>query len=70
MAEDFGTPTPVYTPEEPKKKSNTVLIIVIVVLIVLCCCCVFAGGIGWWLWNNGDALLEQMGSISSLGLPA
>ncbi len=46
-------PTP--APEEPKK-NNTVLYIVIGV-VVLCCCCAAAIG-AWWLWNNGDRLLQ------------
>ena len=44
------------TPTEEPKKSNQGLIIGIVVVVLLCCCCVGAIG-GWWLWNNGDALL-------------
>ncbi len=39
---------------------RNVIIIVVIVVIVLCCCCL--GGIAaWWLWNNGDALLRDMG---------
>ncbi len=43
------------SPEAPKK-SNQGVIIAVVVVVLLCCCCVGAIG-GWWLWNNGDALL-------------
>ena len=58
MAEDFGTPIP---PIEEPKKNNTTMIIIVVVLVILCCCCVvFSGGLAW-LWNNGDALIEQYG---------
>ena len=48
-------PTPMPVSEEPKK-NNTVLYIVIAV-VVLCCCCAAAIG-AWWLWNNGDRLLQ------------
>lgn len=52
--------TPV-APAEPKKR-NTGLIIAVVIVVLLCCCCV--GGFGiYWLWNNGDQLLNS-------GLPA
>jgi len=55
MAEDFGAPIPPI--DEPKRNNNTIMIIVIVVLVLLCCCCAVALG-AWWLWNNGDALLN------------
>lgn len=42
----------------PTNKNNTILIIAIVVIVVLCCCCVAVAG-GYWLWNNGDKLLQQ-----------
>ncbi len=48
-------PTPTPVSEEPKK-NNTVLYIVIAV-VVLCCCCAAAIG-AWWLWNNGDRLMQ------------
>jgi hypothetical protein len=35
-------------------------------LIVLCCCCAVAAGVIWYLWNNGDALLNSYGIISNL----
>ncbi|HET6594941.1 MAG TPA: hypothetical protein VFG81_04930 [Anaerolineales bacterium] len=41
--------------EEPRK-NNTVLYVVIGA-IVLCGCCSVAIG-AWWLWNNGDSLLQ------------
>ncbi len=44
---------------EPKKPNKT-LIIVVVVVLVLCCCCLVMGGAGYWLWNNGDALLQGL----------
>jgi DNA-binding transcriptional regulator of glucitol operon len=39
-------------PVEPKK--NRTGIIIAVVVIVLCCCCLVGGGLGYWLWQNGD----------------
>jgi hypothetical protein len=47
--------TPAPAPEEPKK--NNTLMIVGIVIIVLCCCCVAAAG-AYWLWNNGDRLMQ------------
>jgi hypothetical protein len=47
---------PVTPTEEQPKKNNTPIIIGVVVVVLLCCCCVFGIG-GWWLWNNGDAML-------------
>jgi hypothetical protein len=47
---------PVVEPAQPKK-SRTWLIILIVVL-VLCCLCAAVGGGAWWLWKNGDQLLD------------
>jgi|GEM_PF-2809355 len=46
----FGGPEP--------KKNNTVLIAAIVIVLLLCCCCIL-GICGWWLWNNGDALMDM-----------
>jgi len=42
-------------PEEPRK-NNTVLYIAIGA-VILCCCCSAAFG-AWWLWNNGDRLIQ------------
>ena len=41
-------------PEEPKKSRTG--IIIVVVLIILCCCCLIGGGLGYYLWINGDQL--------------
>ncbi len=46
---------PVMPSDEPKK-SNQGVIIAVVVVVLLCGCCVCAIG-GWYLWNNGDAML-------------
>ncbi len=64
MAQDFSTPFPPLEEPyvEPPKKSRTVWIIVIVVLVLLCCCCLLAtAGLGTWLWDNGDKLMEDLG---------
>jgi hypothetical protein len=29
------------------------------VVIILCCVCAVCGGVGYWLWENGDRLLEE-----------
>ena len=42
----------------PARKNNTTLIIAIVVIVVLCLCCIVIGG-GYWLWTNGDKLLQH-----------
>jgi hypothetical protein len=66
MMETPVTPTPeVLPPVQPEKKSRTGLIIGIVVA-VLCCCCLVFGGLGYWLWNNGDQLMQQLGMAFSL----
>jgi hypothetical protein len=56
MAQDFGTTEPPF--QEPRR-TNRSIVITIIVLIVLCCCCA-AILAGYWLWNNGDQLLEQL----------
>ncbi len=65
--QSFTPPTPSYTPpataEAQAPKSNRkIWIIVIVAVVLLCCCCLAIAGI--WLWNNGDALIEQYSSIA------
>jgi hypothetical protein len=50
----MNDPLPPIT-EEPKK-NNTVLYIVIGVLALCFCCATIAGA--YWLWNNGDRLLQ------------
>jgi len=68
MNQNYGTPIPPLEeiPSQPKKK-NTWLIILIVILVVVCCCCAIFGGGMYWLYNNGDKLLEDM-DLSSLWL--
>jgi len=58
-------PNPEPTLPPAPKKNNTV-IIVVAVLVVLCCCCAVVGGLGYYLWTNGDALLNGTGAISNL----
>ena len=54
MVKEF---TPVNdVPEE--KKNKKLWIILGVVLILLCCLCLVIGGAVWWLWDNGDRLLD------------
>lgn len=50
------TPDPFSGQPEPKK-SNKGLMIAIIVVVLLCCCCVFGVG-GWWLYQNGDSLMN------------
>jgi len=46
-------------PVQPEpKKNNTTMIIIIVVVVLLCCCCVVVAGGGYWLWVNGDRLMN------------
>ncbi|RPH60525.1 MAG: hypothetical protein EHM81_06080 [Chloroflexi bacterium] len=51
-------------PAEPKK--NRTGLIIGIVVVVLCCCCLVFGGLGYWLWTNGDQLLQQIGMAASL----
>ncbi len=61
MNDPMSTPVP----EQPKK-SNQGLIIAVVVVVVLCCCCL-ALGAGYYLWLNGDSLMQGLnGLVSSL----
>lgn len=52
------------SPEQPKK-SNTGLIIAVVAVVLLCCCCIGAAG-AWWLWNNGDQLVQGASTLVHL----
>ena len=38
-------------------KNGIIIAIVVAVLLILCCCCTVAG---IYLWNNGDALMNEM----------
>lgn len=63
-----GLPPSGSTPPPEKggmsSSTRTVLIIVAVVLVVLCCCCLAALGVFSWLWNNGDYILDRLGSCA------
>lgn len=49
--------TPPITPAPEEAKKNNTLLYIIIGAIVLCGCCSVALG-AWWLWNNGDALIQ------------
>lgn len=45
------------------KKNNNQTIIIVAVIVLLCCCCVAVGiPLGNYLWENGDALIQSLGS--------
>ncbi|MCC7116927.1 MAG: hypothetical protein IT310_00260 [Anaerolineales bacterium] len=52
---------PVNPADEPKKNNQTIIIAVVVV-VLLCCCCAGAIG-GWYLWENGDAMLGNAAQV-------
>ena len=41
---------------QPRSNRNTIIIIVVVV-VLLCCCCIAVAG-GYYLYQNGDQLLN------------
>jgi len=56
MAETIQTPMG----DEGQGSSSKVWLIVLVVVLVLCCVVVACGAGGYWLWENGDQLLEEL----------
>lgn len=46
------------TPPAPKKNNTLLIVIIVAVVLLLCCCC--AGAV-WFLWNNGDQILYELG---------
>lgn len=44
------------------KSSKTLLWIVLGLLLFVCVCGAIGAG-AWWLWNNGDRLLEGIGAL-------
>jgi hypothetical protein len=60
----YAVPTP-DSPDLPppippgQKKSRNTWVIVLVVAVVLCCLCSCIG-IGYWMWSNGDSLMQQL----------
>lgn len=62
----MGDPmTPSMPAGEEKKSSRTTLWIVLGVVLV-CCVCGGGAAAAWYLWNNGDRLLQGVGSLISL----
>ena len=53
----------------PQKKSSSRWIIIVIVVVVVCCLCAALVGAGWWLWENGDELLEDWGLTYQLITP-
>lgn len=52
-------------PVEEKKDKKVWIIVAVVVFILLCCCViVFSGAV--WLWNNGDQMLDEFGTIVNI----
>lgn len=51
---------------EPPKKNNKTWLIILIVVLVLCCCCVVVGGLGSYLYNNGDQIFNMTGAILPL----
>jgi hypothetical protein len=39
--------------------------IIAIVAVVLCCCCLIVGGLGYWLWVNGDNFVQGTGFLFS-----
>jgi len=56
-------PPPAGMPPEKKSNKTLIIILVIVAVLLLCCCC---GAIGWFLWNNGDQIIEQLEQMGQL----
>jgi hypothetical protein len=51
---------------EGNASSSKPWIIIVVVLVVLCCLMLVCGAAGWWLWENGDQLIDDYFSWSLL----
>jgi hypothetical protein len=47
-------------PAKPAGGHRNTWIIVIIILVVLCCCCVVIGGVGYYLYQNGDQIMQNM----------
>jgi hypothetical protein len=46
-------------------KQRNIIIAVVVVVVLLCCCCISAG-VAYYLWENGDQLMEGLSSLPAL----
>ncbi len=44
--------------EKTGKNKTLITIIIVIAVLLLCCCC---AGTGWFLWNNGDQILYELG---------
>ena len=74
MAQEFPSPTPVgpgpvqefpVPPQvPPQKNKNTLWIILAIVVVLLCCCCLL--GVLYYLYTNGDQLLNNFQTPSGL----
>ncbi|OGO18735.1 MAG: hypothetical protein A2Z14_09595 [Chloroflexi bacterium RBG_16_48_8] len=54
------------TPIEPEgKRSSSKVWLIVLVVVVLCCLLVACGAAGYWLWENGDQLFEDLLAFSS-----
>ncbi len=51
--------------EEEKSKSKLWLIVVIV-LVLLCCMVAACGGVGWYLYQNGDEIFGLTNILPAL----
>jgi hypothetical protein len=56
MAETIRSPME----SEGQGSSSKVWLIVLVIVLVLCCVVVACGAGGYWLWENGDRLIEDL----------
>ena len=43
-------------------KQRNMIIVIVVVVVLLCCCCISAV-VGYYLWQNGDKLMEGLNSF-------
>lgn len=51
---------------EPPKKTNKTWLIVLIVVLVLCCCCLVVGGLGYYMYVNGDQIFDMTSAIPAL----
>jgi len=55
------------TPIEPEtKKSSSKVWLIVLIIVVLCCLLVACGFAGYWLWENGDRLIQDWFAFSYL----
>jgi flagellar basal body-associated protein FliL len=40
-------------------RSSSKVWLIVVIVVVVCCLCAACLAAGWWLYENGDQLLEQ-----------